>query len=497
MAEATEEAAETETETEVSGEKVTESESMTGESEAAGKSEDIWIDSEHVYEGMKTSFSKGYVPVITEQSLKVVIPFLSDARLRDDIITVEADVSDAVSCGVTARSYIKKVRKSSCGIENGEKKEVYLYSCTFALNKQREGGIGKILLKVSADGEKGQKLAFSYTVFADLEKSVKRDNRNDKNEEGGADEKNAGSCEKSEEADEEITGAAMENTGTESTQSVVHQPGLIMESCKCSEERPEAGQSCIFEAVFRNCSKNRTIQNLKAVCTASDENILISKASSYVESVSAGACFTIKKEIQTAVTMEQGNYLIKVDFEYDDMDGGTFTASESIPLTLTQPLSVELDKMIIPENVYSTDTITSSISVINSGHAPVYNVTVTMDCDGLEPVRSVFLGNMEAGTQSQGEMQIYVSSLSGEESYGFIGGCVKMTYQDAYGKVYEQKQNISTTIQKPDILELQVEEAKTQTNGWTGMITALIFLIMSGSIIWLVVLLCRKNRMQN
>lgn len=517
----------------------------------------ITLDSEHVYEGMTSSFSKGYMPKVTDSSVRVVIPYLANCSLRDNMLTVKADVSSAVACGVTAKSYIKKVKLKNCKVssangssgensaqvKNGQKEntgkenigevKAYLYDCKFSLDKERQGGTGPIVLTASGITEDGQEISFSYTVFAVLSKTVSAeesdnnnsnsnnsDNHSQENnngdpsnigEEGGAsdnhgeegDDNNAGGSDdnsvEGEGFDDNSSGGGSEGSSSggepagETKQEVIHQPKIILESCNLSSEKLEAGKSYAVSAIFKNCNNKRAISNMKVTLSMESSSIQIQKYSLYIDSVKAGGSFTVQSKIEVASITDQGNYPIQVNFEYDDVDGNSYTTAETIPLTVKQPLNVNMDEVAIPQEVYSTDTISLPVSVINLSRAPLYNVMISLECDGLVPVQSVFLGNMEAGTQAADEMRVYVGSRIEGQKYGETAGVMKLSYQDAYGETNEQTINMSTTILEPEILQLNVEQAQPETNGWMGMILTVAFVILTGIIIYLVIRLKKSG----
>lgn len=521
----------------------------------------ITLDSEHVYDGMVSSFAKGYMPKITDSSVRVVIPYLANCPLKDNTLTVKADVSSAVACGVTAKSYVKKVKsqtyrwdsvkggsgkvslqmkageqkESTSGIqENTEEAEVYLYDCNFSIDKERQGGSGPIVLTASGITEEGQEITFTYTIFAVLSKTVTEE-ESDKDHsntapEGGSDDNmgggfsdNIGSGNNSDSSNNIGSGYDSDSSGDigsgydsdssgdigsgydgssaggddsggfssgggasqETEPEVIHQPKIILESCSLSKEKLEAGKSYAISAIFKNCNSKRAISNMKVTLSLDNNNIQFEKTSFYIDSVKAGDSFTVQSKLEIASITDQGNYPVQFNFEYDDVDGNSYSAAETISLAVKQPLNVSLDEAAIPQEVYSTDTISVPVSVINSSRAPLYNVTISLECDGLVPVQSVFLGNMEAGTQMANEMKVYVGSKVEGEKYGETAGVMKLTYQDAYGELNEQTVNMSTTILEPEILKLNVEQAQPETNGWKGMILAVVFIILTGTIVFL------------
>ena len=106
-------------------------------------------------------------------------------------------------------------------------------------------------------------------------------------------------------------------------------------------------------------------------------------------------------------------------------------------------------------------------------------------------MESIFAGNMEAGASFDGSMKIYVGNkkmeTAGEETegdekekYGSATGKLTLIYEDAFGETYTQEQEITTTIQKPQITELKVEKEKKETNQWWVVSLVLVVLLFAG-----------------
>lgn len=48
-------------------------------------------------------------------------------------------------------------------------------------------------------------------------------------------------------------------------------------------------------------------------------------------------------------------------------------------------------------------------------------------------MRKAFAGNMESGNEGEGDSNIFISPMEGENQYGKTTGTVTLTYEDAFG----------------------------------------------------------------
>ena len=71
------------------------------------------------------------------------------------------------------------------------------------------------------------------------------------------------------------------------------------------------------------------------------------------------------------------------------------------------------------------------------------------------------------------------------EKYGDTLCTVIFSYENEQGEVSEQKQELKTSIKKPQIVELKVEKEAPKTNQWWITILAGAFLVLILIIIWL------------
>lgn len=102
----------------------------------------------------------------------------------------------------------------------------------------------------------------------------------------------------------------------------------------------------------------------------------------------------------------------------------------------------------IAADLTAGDTVPLSFQVMNLGRSTVYNVRCDVTGDGLVQTKIAFVGNMESGNDGEGDSNIFVSPMEGENQYGKTTGTVTLTYEDAFGNEHSQEFTFDTSISK-------------------------------------------------
>ena len=150
---------------------------------------------------------------------------------------------------------------------------------------------------------------------------------------------------------------------------------------------------------------------------------------------------------------------------------------------MVQPSKVHLECGDIPAEAASTDTLMLSVKVQNLSRTPVNNVRVSLKGKGLFPKEKVFVGNMEAGTQGEGVMRVYVGTRTMEkpgvdpgtsesEMFGNVKGKLVLAYEDSRGNTHKEEKKFKLEITKPKIQTLKVEKPKKANSWWFSVIAA-------------------------
>lgn len=298
----------------------------------------------------------------------------------------------------------------------------------------------------------------------------------------------------------QVSHGSADFSGTEGAsgqkEELIRQPKILLESCSLTGKDMEAGSSEEVEFVLKNKSSNQGIYNLKLAFSTETPGIQFEKNSFYFEKISPGGRINVLNGIKAAVDAKEGAVPIILSFEYEDKKGTLAAGTEKTEFLVKQKVWANLDCDNLPAEVYSTDTVNMGIRVQNVSRTGIFNARVTLEGTGMFPKEEIFLGNMDAGTESTGTMRIFVGTRTMEasgrdegtdekEMYGNVTGKITLRYEDGEGKHYEQVKEYETKIQRPRLQTLNIEKPKKANNWWYSVFAAavcgmvcLIFLLM-------------------
>ena len=107
------------------------------------------------------------------------------------------------------------------------------------------------------------------------------------------------------------------------------------------------------------------------------------------------------------------------------------------------------------------------------GRSKVYNVRCELSVPGLLASSSAFIGNMEAGTATAGEMSVFVGTKNmsdgyeGSDKYGNTSGKITLIYEDQNGQQFSQEIEVKTKINEPVMpVNNEPEEEPEKAGQW-------------------------------
>lgn len=479
------------------------------------------IDTAHVYENMKTSYAQGYIPVVENDTVHLVVPFLAQEELRGDRLT--AGISMPENAPFVYANFQKEVKKEVCLFE--ESVEVYLFQCDIILEKARKNGKYPVIVQASGYTETGASVQGAYRLYITIADGTGGDppEPDTPGNEPGHDEPVT-----EPQPDEPVTPVTPEEPDTEEpqtepdtedpsalpadggytggggysggsysggdyggaaeTEKIYHQPKLLLKSNSLSGQRIQAGLEKEFVTVFANTSQSDSIYNLKVTLKPADNSLSLTTTSFYFSRVYPQETITLTTGAAAAVGAESGQQAVTFSFEYENEKGTVYNASEDVFLEIYQPAQAVLEDFALPSKVYSQETVETAVRIRNTGKTAIYQARIELNAPGLFATEAVTAGNVEAGAVFDGSMRIYVGNKNmesisqydaeaEESAYGQTAGTLTLTYEDADGEVYTQTQEFTTVIEKPQIVELTVEKETVQTNEWYGAVLVLLVLL--------------------
>ena len=460
----------------------------------------LGIDNRHLYSGMAATYSQGYAPTTTVSSATLVVPFTADGPLKNDRLTVSLEFASTGTVPFEMKNYQKDVdKKTVCFDRDGkalkkkegaaESTEAYVYRVKLQFLSTAEPGQYPVTVKALGYTEKGEKVTLEYRLFI----RIPEKDDSDVVVIGG---------------DEPAGGGGEQGGGGESleTEKIIHQPKMLLDTCNLSGKTLEAGSSEHLTASFRNRSASEEMYNLKITAASSGNGLKLGKNSWYFTKVSPGENAVLESLLAVAKDAESAENTLTFTFEYEDSKGTASTGTETLALTVAQPVRMELESMDVPTVVYASDTEELSVKALNLSRTKVYNARIRLSGTGLFPTEEVFLGNLEAGTEGEGVMKVYVGTRTMEEigndpgtsdaeKYGPVSGTLTLTYEDGLGNVHEETKEYQTEIKKAQILSLHVSEEKETGNSWWYSVFAVVTAFLLLMILALVRSLRRKTQL--
>ncbi|MDD3340345.1 MAG: hypothetical protein PHS82_16015 [Lachnospiraceae bacterium] len=373
-----------------------------------------------------------------------------------------------------------------------------MFSCDIELQKTGKNGQYPVTLEALAYDGNGEKCTLSCTVYVQVQ-GLPEENEAEPEPEKPADD---GSVPENDGSVPENDGSVPENDmggdvnggdtgggGTDSGQTpteTLRKPKFTCISSSINGQSVSAGAETEIQSEFKNQSKSLAAYNLKVSIECEDANLSFSSLSAYVGNVSAGQTFSMGETMTAALNTEQGMKSLKFQFDYEDKSGTAYTDTEEIRFTVVQTAKAALGTVLMPDKVTEMANVPIEVSAVNEGHAPVYNVRISLAAEGIRTASEAFLGNLEAGTQGQGSLSLYISALAEGAEGGETAGTITLAYEDAYGQTYEETRECSTVIQKAESIGFQKEEEQ-KTNAWWITLLVIVFLILAaviGGLVW-------------
>ena len=423
------------------------------------------IDNENVYEDMAKAFKDGYIPTVRDDIAIIVLPLIADGEILDDAITVTPDLG-GTSSPFVYKNYQKTIALANNAVAGGGTVSSYLVRFDLPLTAGRYNGVYPVTINVAAQNTDGSPIQQTFTTYVTI-----------------TDGKDPNAPEP-----------------TEKPETPVSQPKIIISRYRIDPSPVTAGEEMTATITLKNTSGTQSVQNMTVAVSCESPNLVLKNATGvfFIDKLKKGETTDIKVKYGTDLETPAGRYNIMLNIEYDSSDAQPMSGSGAVPVTISQPLRVEMETPQIPESVNAGDTVPLSFQVMNMGRSAVYNVRIELDAPGLIPSETAFIGNMEPGTAMPGEMDVFVGTKNmsegyeGEEKYGYTNGTVTLIYEDEAGNAYTEEIEISTTINEPVIAvsaDNDEEEQETAGQWWISIVIGGV--VVAGLVAYIII---RKKR---
>ena len=258
------------------------------------------------------------------------------------------------------------------------------------------------------------------------------------------------------------------------------------------EQKLDAGEEATLKVTVTNTSAWQSAQNLSLKLEDSSARIIPSPAvNAFVEEIKPLESYIWEVRLMAVPDAAPGYYPLTLTMDYEDSRQMTGMESATVYLEITQPVRLEYAPITLPERIVEGDKVAVNLELRNLGKGMLYNASVEYDIPGLSSGSSAFAGNIAAGTSANASITLH--AYKPENGFGRVKGLGVITYEDAAGKRYQEKIELSTTIDEyiePTSPTPVVEQEKENLPAWIPS-TAIAFTM--GAIILTVQLVINKR----
>ncbi len=415
------------------------------------------IDNNHVYEGMERSYSDGYVPVVEDRHAKIVLPVLTDLELKNDSLRayVEMDMSDGSP--FYNEEYKRTFKSSVISFEDVQDQKVYLIKFDIYLNRVRYNGIYPVNIRIEAEDSESNRYTEYFTEYVVITDGKESPETGDM--------------------------ASSDGTG----EAAGEEPIVLIWSNEVNDFT--AGDEFSMEIMLRNTSGSKPIKNILVTAECPDPDINILGKSVYLNSINPDASVKVSVNGISNIGTGEGGKTLDLQIRYDTPDEQGKTAAGSVDFIISQKPKIEV---IWPELNSSAEAGTSmqvNYQVINRGRNSIYNASISMDIPGLMPYDVTYFGTIDPGTDGRLLSNVFVSSIPGQTSFGYTSGTITLTYEDVWGREYQDSFETGLIINEP-VIEHTEEEIQSDYKQWIIIMGVLLAL----SVIVSAILIIRKKK---
>ena len=264
-------------------------------------------------------------------------------------------------------------------------------------------------------------------------------------------EKKSVKSETKKETKQEVTSAPAEEDNS--------QPRLMVTGYSIENNYITPKESRELTVILKNTHKKKAVSNIKLSLTSESESVRpVGMGTEYVEKISPGKSYSWTVSIEALHNAEIGEHKLNIQTEYEDKNGGSYSAGDVVLVEVRQPAKLSYDGAKLPVKVVEEDTVTVTVNLMNTGKASLYNCNVDFNIEGLDAGGSAFAGEIPPQENKAAVGNLLVTGSPKE-----VSGEIVITYEDAFGKEYNITEDVKTVIAKK-VIKAQTDKQEEKSN---------------------------------
>lgn len=422
------------------------------------------IDSSHIYNGMDMAYEDGYLPRVSDGTMKIVLPLKCSGGLWDDKLDTSISLDTSAASPFVVENFRKTFYLEAVTPKNGsESQEIYLVTYDIQLSDERRNGTYPVSISTAGFDVSGNAVDTTFTLYITI-------------------------------TDGKVEKVAQPVVDTPTAEPVVYISKTVLEP-----KTAQAGDSFTLTVTLKNSITTKSIRNM--LVTVDTGNVLIDLEEDSnifpVEKIERGGEVELTLHLSTEPAIPSGKYPISFSFKYDSSKTLNLSSNGSTVVEIQQPANMELVMPRFADSVSVGETVPVSFQVMNMGRSSMYNVRCVVSGFGLVPSNTGYIGTMEAGSSKTTKVELYIIALnasSGNENgqqYGGTTGTVTLIYEDETGQEYSQEATFETTVTRP-VVQLpqnntEEEKAEQRVSSWWVSVSILggVILAAVGTILFI------------
>lgn len=284
-------------------------------------------------------------------------------------------------------------------------------------------------------------------------------------------------------------------------------PKIIISNYECNPMIVTAGKEFDLMMTFQNTHTEKAVKNIKMFLTLEEEtstdnaktgNIFTPVDSSntfYFDSIPAKGTANKSIRLYAVPDAQPKTYTLTVNFEYEDLKGKEYTATELLGINVQQSTQFGTGDIYIPEMMEIGNPVNLSFEIYNTGKVTLNNLTVKIDGDVQTQSKTTYLGNLESGNST------YYDSSFVPMTVGEIPVNVIISYDDPSGETHEEVHEFNMSVTEPVMMDdemmgmnnMEIGGAETTLKKY-GIIAGVVIGIVVLVVIIVIVLKKRKAK---
>ncbi|MBC8584073.1 hypothetical protein [Youxingia wuxianensis] len=227
-------------------------------------------------------------------------------------------------------------------------------------------------------------------------------------------------------------------------------PNIIVTSYDYGGSSVTAAGNFSLNLKFYNTSSRLYADNIVMKVTVPEAFTMNNSSNTfYIERMRPNETLERTLNLSVKPSAEPQSHPIKLAFTFEaiiDDERKQFTSEEEISIPVNQLNRFSLNPMELPETLYVGEEQSFSVTFVNKGKTPIYNITASIEGTNLaKPGQQQFFGNLDEGKEDS--IDFYISPTEA----GPIVGEVILTYEDANMNVTELRTGFSANGESYDM----------------------------------------------